>query len=171
LKPQDFQISLIHKDEEDEAYISEPEPAIRNRVRVKRVSNKAILLTKGSRLAAGHTIYTISEFSIPVQGQVLAKTGIAIGLPKGTCAWIAPRSGLACKKGIAINGDVINADYTSEIKVIIINHGKAHCRIQEGDPIAQLIIKKINTSDIMEVDDSSATIILGAWCAQCFWRI
>jgi len=90
LKPEHFQISLIDEDEEDEGYISEPEPAIGNGVRVKQLSDKAILQTKGSRLAAGHDIYAISEFTIPAQGQVLAETGIAIGLPKGTYARIAP---------------------------------------------------------------------------------
>jgi len=44
-------------------------------------------------------------------------------------------------------------DYTGEIRVIMINHCKADCRIQDGDPIAQLIIEKINTSDIREVDE------------------
>jgi len=78
LKPEHFQISLIHEDDEDEGYISEPEAATRNGVRVKRLSNKAILPTKGSRLAAGHDIYAISEFTIPAQGEVLAETGIAI---------------------------------------------------------------------------------------------
>jgi len=142
LKPEHFQISLIHEDDEYEGYISEPEPKIKNGIRVKRLSSKAILPTKGSRLAAGHDIYAIGEFTIPAQGQVLAKTGIAIGLPKGSYARIAPQSGLASKKGIAINGGVIDADYTGEIRVIMINHGKADCRIQEEDRIAQLIIEK-----------------------------
>jgi len=34
----------------------------------------------------------------------------------------------------------------------MVNHGKVDCRIQEGDRIAQLIIEKIKTSDMMEVD-------------------
>ena len=157
MKPEHFQISLIHEDDEDEGYIAEPEPMITNGIRVKRLSSKAILPTKGSRLAAGHDIDAISEFTLPAQGQVLAKPGIAIGLPKGTCARIAPRSGLASKRDIAINGGVIDADYTGEIKVIMINYGKANCRIQEGDRIAQLIIERINTSDIMEVDELELT--------------
>jgi len=70
---------------------------------------------------------------------------------------IAPRSGLASKKGIAINGGVIDADYTGEIRVIMVNHGKADCRVQEGDRIAQLIIEKINISDMMEVDELELT--------------
>jgi len=152
-----FQISLIHEDDEDEGYISEPEPTIKNGIRVKRLSNKAILPTKGSRLAAEHDIYAISKFTIPVQGQVLAETGIAIGLPEGTNARIAPRSGLASKEDIVINRGVIDADYTGEIRVIMINHGKADCRTQEGDRIAQLIIEKINTPNMMEVDKLELT--------------
>jgi len=157
LKPEHFQISRIYEDDEDEGYIAEPEPTIRNRVRVKRLSNKAILPTKGSRLAAGHDIYAISEFTVPAQGQVLAETGIAIGLPKGTYVCIAPRSGLASKKGIARTGDVIDTDYTAEIKIIMINHGTVDCRIHEGDRIAQHIIENINTSEIIEVDKLELT--------------
>ena len=78
-------------------------------------------------------------------------------MPKGTYARIAPRSGLASKKGIAINGGVIDADYAGEVKVIMVNHGKNDCRIQPGDRIAQLIIEKIDTSDMMEVDDLEIT--------------
>ena len=48
-------------------------------IRIKRLSTKAILPTKGSRLVAGHEIYAINDFTIPAQGQVLAETGNAIG--------------------------------------------------------------------------------------------
>ena len=157
LKPEHFGLSLIHADNEDEGYVSEPEQVLQQAMRIKRLSDKATLPTKGSRLAAGHHIYAIDEFTIPAQGQVLAETGIAIGLPKGTYAGIAPRSGLASKKGIAINGGVIDADYTGEIKVIMVNQGKADCRIQPGDRIAQLIIEKIETSDLTEVDNLENT--------------
>jgi len=34
----------------------------------------------------------------------------------------------------------------------MINNGKADCKIKAGDRIAQLIIEKINTSDLKEVD-------------------
>jgi len=157
LKSEHFQISLIYQNNEDEGYISEPEPTIRKGIRIKGLSNKAILPTQGSRLAAGYDIYAISEFIIPAQRHVPAETGIAIGRPVGTYARIAPRSGLASKKGIAMNEGVIDADYTIKISVIMIKHGKADCRIQEGERIAQLIIERINKSDIMEVDELELT--------------
>ena len=64
---------------------------------------------------------------------------------------------MASKKSSAINGGVIDAEYTGEVKVIMINHGKIDCRIQAGDRIAQLIIERIDTSDMMEVDDLEVT--------------
>ena len=87
----------------------------------------------------------------------MAETGIAIGLPKGTNARIAPRSGLASKRGIVINGGVIDSDYTGEVKVIMINYMKIDCRIQAEDRIAQMIIEKIDMSDMMEVDQLEKT--------------
>ena len=92
-----------------------------------------------------------------MQGQELAETGIAIGLPKGTYARIALRSGLASKKEIAIKGVVINANYRREVKVLMVNQGKNNSRIQPGYRITKLIIEKIDTSDVMEVDDVEIT--------------
>ena len=114
--------------------------------------------TKGSRMAAGHDIYTIDEIRIPARGQVLVETGIAVGLPPNTYARLAPRSGLANKKGIDIGGGVLDADYTGEVKVIMINHSNDDCHILEGEKIAQMIIEKIDMSEPMEVDELEDTI-------------
>jgi len=39
----------------------------------------------------------------------------------------------------------------------MINHAKGDCRIPEEDRIAQLIIEKIQISDIMDVDELELT--------------
>ena len=52
---------------------------------------------------------------------------------------------------------MIDTDYTGEVKVIIMNHGKKNYQVQEGDRIAQMIIEKIDTSGIMEVDNLRIT--------------
>ena len=49
-----------------------------------RLSQQAIIPTKGSRMAAGHDIYALINSTIPAQRQMLAEMGIASGLPKGT---------------------------------------------------------------------------------------
>ena len=114
-----------------------------NWLRIKRLSKDVKIPTKGSRMAAGHDIYALEEGAIPAKGQVLVRTGIAIGLPKGTYGRLAARSGMASKNGIAVGGGVIDADYTGEVKVILRNHGTEDYQFKAGDRIAQLIVQKI----------------------------
>jgi len=117
-----------------------------------KMASKATLPTRGSRFSAGHDLYALEDVLIPAQGQKLVGTWIAIGIPQGTYARIALRSGLAYKKSIGIGRGVIDANYTGEVKVIMMNHGKMSYQVQEGDRIAQMIIEKIDMSGMMEVD-------------------
>ena len=107
---------------EDEGYESDTTEED-NSLRIKLLSARAKMPTKGSRMAAGHDLYAMDNIYIPVREQVLVETGLAIGLPKGTYARIAPRSELASKKKISFGGGVIDADYTGKVKVILINQG------------------------------------------------
>ena len=93
------------------------------RLRVKRVTSEAKIPTKESKRAAGHDRYTQEGLTIPAKGQGIIGTGIAIRLPPDTYGRIAPRSGLALKHSLAVNAQVIDADYTGEIKVILVNLG------------------------------------------------
>jgi len=93
-------------------------------------------------MAAGHDIYALKDRTIPAQREMLVDTGIALGLPRGTYGRLAARRGMACKHGIAVCGGVINADYTSEIKLILRNHGNASYEFKAGDRMAQPIVEK-----------------------------
>ena len=108
-------------------------------------------------MAAGHDIYAMENIHIPARGQVLIETGLAIGLPKGTYARIAPCSGLASKKRISVGGGVIDADYTGEVKVHLINQGNEDCLIQTGERMAQIIVEKINNETAVQVKHLAKT--------------
>ena len=108
-------------------------------------------------MAAGHDLYAMDEVLILAKGQTLVDTGLAIGLPRGTYARIAPRSGLANKKRINVGGGVIDADYTGEVKVILMNHGTQDCLIQAGERIAQIIGEKMNTDTAFQVEHLTNT--------------
>ena len=152
LKPDHFQISLVqvgYKDE-DEGYESDNAEE-HNSLRIKLLTSRAKMPTNGSRMAAGHDLYAMENIHIPARGQVLVETGLAIGLPKGTYARIAPRSGLASKNRISVGGGAIDADYTGEVKVILINQGNEECLIQTGERMAQIIVAKINTETAVQV--------------------
>jgi len=156
LKSEHFQISVIHQKRKAETALV-PERREPTSLRIMKLSDKAIIPTKGSRFAAGHDIYALTDGLVAAKGQKMVETGIAIGLPEGTCGQLAARSGMASKMGIAVGGGVIDADYTGEIKVILRNHGEADCLYKAGDRVAQLIIEKIANTDPMEVDNLGVT--------------
>jgi len=65
---------------------------------------------------------------------------------------VAPRSGLAAKHSIDTGAGVIDADYRGEVKVILFNLSDNDFAIKEGDRIAQLIIERIYTPDVVVVE-------------------
>ena len=142
LKPDHFQICLVQigHNQEDEGYESD-NPEQEDSLRIKLLRSKAKMPAKGSRMAAGHDLYAMEEVLIPAKSQTLVDTGLVVGLPKGTYTRIAPRSVLANKKRINLGGGVIDADYTGEVKVILMNHGTQDCLIQAGERMAQILVE------------------------------
>lgn len=71
---------------------------------------------------------------------------------------LAPRSGLTWKNSIDVGAGVIDADYRGPIGVILFNHSDVDFDVKPGDRIAQMIIVKIVTPEVEEVDDLDATV-------------
>lgn len=86
--------------------------------------------------------------------RILISTGIFVKLPVGHEAQIRPRSGLAIKHGITVlnSPGTIDADYTGEIKVILINLGQESFQIKNGERICQMIISKYQKINWQEVN-------------------
>lgn len=74
----------------------------------------------------------------------LIPTGLHIQLPEGYEAQIRPRSGMALKHGVTLvnTPGTIDADYTGEIGLIVINLGCLPFTIYDGDRLAQMVIAK-----------------------------
>ncbi|KAI1856190.1 uncharacterized protein JN550_013883 [Neoarthrinium moseri] len=71
---------------------------------------------------------------------------------------VAPRSGLASKNFIDTGAGVIDADYRGPVKVLLFNHGEADFKVAEGDRVAQLIIERIYTPEVVEVAELEASV-------------
>lgn len=122
-------------------------------LQIKRLSENAILPTRGSEYAAGLDLSSAEHLCIPPRSRALVKTDLSIACPPGTYARIAPRSGLAYKKGIDVGAGVIDADYRGPLGVILFNFGDDEFHITKGDRIAQLILEQIILPDVVETDD------------------
>lgn len=123
---------------------------------VKRLTRTAQLPQRGSELAAGYDLYADESFTVPARGHASVPTGIAVTIPAGCYGRVAPRSGLALL-GIGVNAGVIDADFTSCIQVILVNHSERTYAGKQGHRIAQLIIERILTPEVLEVESLKNT--------------
>ncbi|MQL82754.1 hypothetical protein Taro_015254 [Colocasia esculenta] len=126
-------------------------------LRVKRLSENAVLPSRGSLLSAGYDLSSAIETTVPARAKALVPTDLSISIPPGTYARIAPRSGLAWKHSIDVGAGVIDADYRGPVGVVLFNHSDVDFEVRPGDRIAQLIIERIMTPEVAEVEDLDAT--------------
>ncbi|KAJ7122735.1 dUTPase-like protein [Mycena epipterygia] len=119
---------------------------------IKRLSDKAKIPTRGSPLSAGYDLYSAEKKIIPAHGKALVDTQISIAVPAGTYGRVAPRSGLASKFMIDTGAGVIDADYRGVVFVLLFNHSDKDFQVEEGDRVAQLIIERIYTPEVLEVE-------------------
>ena len=108
-----FQIAIVWGDEPPPFQQELPHPKKENLVGIQELIEDARIPTRGSKLAAGHDLYSIETLTIPAHSRSLIKTGMAITEPNGTYARIAPRSGLATKESRSMR--------ESSMRIIVVN--------------------------------------------------
>lgn len=132
------------------------------KINVKRLREGAQMPTYGTEYAAGADLYTCLDAAVTIEpGETVAiPTGIAMELPIGTAGLVFARSGLSTKRGLAPANKVgvIDADYRGEIKVMLLNHGKAPQRIAPGERVAQILVVPVFTPGFQEVEALSDTV-------------
>jgi dUTP pyrophosphatase len=134
------------------------------KIKIKRLSDEFLNIplphyaTNGS---AGMDIRAALKDDLIIHsGKVeLVATNISVEIPAGYEIQVRPRSGLAAKHSIGIlnSPGTIDSDYRGEIKIIIMNFGKEDFLISSGDRIAQLVVSKVYTAKIEEVDDLNSS--------------
>ena len=107
--------------------------------------------TRGSEKAAGWDLYASKSTIVPANGKAIIPTGIHIAIPDGYYGRIAPRSSMSWKRHTDIGAGVVDSDYRGEIGVVMFNHGNQDLDINLHDRVAQLVIEKINTANLIEV--------------------
>lgn len=107
----------------------------------------------GKKGSAGYDITSIDDIWIPAFGRQLIHTGVHIKIPRGYEIQVRPRSGLAYKKGLTVlnSPGTIDYGYLDEIGVILINTSNVGVNISKGDRIAQLVLKKVEEMELVDV--------------------
>jgi dUTP pyrophosphatase len=78
-------------------------------------------------------------------------TGLYFDIPENMEIQVRSRSGLAAKNGVCVlnSPGTVDSDYTGEVKVILINHGKEPFIINYGDRIAQAVIANVTAKNLV----------------------
>lgn len=114
----------------------------------KRLSESAVIPTRGTPGSAGLDLYAASWPYLDSNGRRVVDTDIAVQIPPGWQGEIRPRS-----SGPAVRIGTIDSDYRGGLKVRL----EERQNIAVGDRIAQLVITPCHTGDIFEVDELDPT--------------
>lgn len=120
-------------------------------LKVKKLFEDVVLPKRQTNDSAGYDICSYRDDVVPSNSHKLIETGLSFTVPEGTYGQLMPRSSMSCK-GLLVGAGVIDRDYTGHVKVLIHNLNNNEYKINAGDRIAQLIIKKILTPEVIEVD-------------------
>ncbi|KAJ0750798.1 putative dUTP diphosphatase [Helianthus debilis subsp. tardiflorus] len=119
--------------------------------KVKKLSDKAVLPSRGSSLAAGYDLSSAVDTKVPARGKALVATDLSIAVPEGTYARIGRLLfnlylGLNPKGLLRLRGlDWRGSTRLTLVRVLLM-------------PITGLIVEKIVTPEVVEVDDLDSTV-------------
>lgn len=121
-------------------------------LKFNRLSPNGKCPLRRSKFNAGYDLFSAENKIILPWKNSLIKTDIAIELPFGTYGRIAPRSGLALQQMIDVGGGVVDCGFRGNVQVILFNHNQEPFMVSIGDRIAQLIVTKISSPKLVELE-------------------
>jgi dUTP pyrophosphatase len=124
-------------------------------LRVRRLDERALLPTRAFPGDAGLDVYALEDGLLGCGERAAIRTGIAVEIPAGRAGLVLPRSGLAVRHGISVVNapGLIDAGYRGEIHVLLLNTDREQpFVISAGDRIAQLVLVRVETTSVVEVD-------------------
>jgi dUTP pyrophosphatase len=137
------------------------------RIKIKKIHPDATLpqYAHGPAEDAGLDVCSIESATlIPGVPQFVA-TGLTLEIPAGFEVQVRPRSGLALKHAITLPNSpaTIDPGYRGELKVILLNLGKAPYEVHAGDRIAQMVVAKYEAVEWEEGDLADSTRGVGGF--------
>ncbi len=124
-------------------------------LQVRRLDGRARLPTRAYPGDAGLDLHALDDGVLGPGERASIRTGIAVEIPDGQAGLVLPRSGLAARHGIAIANapGLIDSGYRGEVRVLLLNTDRAASfMFSSGERIAQLVLVRIETPEIVEVD-------------------
>lgn len=126
-------------------------------IKFKKLKPEAILPKYAYSGDTGMDIFSAEEYILNPGEWHSFSTSLASEISPGFFIRFAPKSGLAVKHGIDTLAGVIDSSYRGEWMVVLVNHGKEPKEFKIGDKLAQAVLQRFETTEILEVDQLSDT--------------
>lgn len=130
------------------------------RLAIQRLREDALLPTRAHDDDAGLDLYAAEAATLAPGARAIVATGIAVEIPERHAGLVLPRSGLAIRHGVTVVNapGLIDAGYRGEVKVVLLNTDReTPFAVAVGDRIAQLVITRIESPDLVEVAELPPT--------------
>src|SRR5512134_2383141 len=112
--------------------------------------------------AAGMDLHAAVGGDVSIEpGEVISvPTGLRLEIPPGYEGQVRARSGLAARHAVGVPNapGTIDADYRGELKVLLVNWGRAPFVVKRGERIAQLVIAPVSRASLDVVTELSTTV-------------
>ena len=122
-------------------------------LKIKKLHIDAVIPKYATKDDAGMDLFSVENIEIEPMARAQISTGIALEIPSGHVGLVWDKSGLSHKFGIKTLGGVIDSGYRGEIKVGVVNLGKEKYIFEKGHKVAQMIIQKKETPELVEVEE------------------
>jgi hypothetical protein len=123
-------------------------------INIKKLAPNAVL-PNWNNDSAGADLTSLETATINVGRRHLFKTGLSLAIPSGYYGRVAPRSGLALKKGIDVMAGVVDC-FSESSKIKTPTGDKSIHELKVDD-----IVYSTNVAGIVEPDFISAIVSLG----------
>lgn len=110
---------------------------------------------------AGLDLLSAEDVTLAPGERRAVRTGIAVAIPDGYAGFVHARSGRALREGLALPNapGLIDAGYRGELKVLLVNlDHHTPVEIARGEKIAQLVVQRIESADLVSVETLSETV-------------
>ena len=130
-------------------------------IRFLRLHQGAQLPAYQTEHAAGLDLHACIEAPVTLSPGDIAMIpcGFAMAIPHGFEAQVRPRSGLATKHGIGMPNSpgTVDSDYRGEMKVPLVNLGRAAFTVEHGMRIAQMVVAPVARATVRVVEELDGT--------------
>ena len=130
-------------------------------IRFLRLHQGAQLPAYQTEHAAGLDLHACIEAPVTLAPGDIAMIpcGFAMAIPHGIEAQVRPRSGLATKHGIGMPNSpgTVDSDYRGEMKVPLVNLGRAPFTVEHGMRIAQMVVAPVARATVRVVEELDGT--------------